>query len=154
MEKIKNVVANWRKGLTWPKIILLIIAACVLAVAIILAIDPRKQFAKLRNNERRGDVVLILNAVYQYTVDNEGNLPAELNEKSQAICRKGADCQGLVDLSAIVLKKKNSAYLTSMPVDPSSKQANSTGYEIKKVGERITVSAPLAEQNATISSTR
>lgn len=154
MESVKNIFTNWKKGLTWPKVLLGMVVIAVLAAAIIVAINPRKQFAKMRNSQRRGDVSLILNAVYQYTVDNEGRLPAELDAQPQEICKEKASCQGLADLGKIVLKKKNSAYLSSMPTDPNGGSENGTGYEVKNTNGRITVSAPHAEQGAMISATR
>jgi hypothetical protein len=43
-----------------------------------------------------------------------------------------------------------------MPVDPQAPDANTTGYQISQdaTSQRITVTAPLAEQSETISVTR
>lgn len=154
LEKIKTAIVNWRNGLSVKKIIVILVIVLILAAAIVAAIDPRKQFAKIRNSERRNDVNLILNAVYQYTVDNGGELPATITENATEICRSNTDCGELANLSEIVLKKKNTAYLRSMPVDPSNKSPQGTGYRIKKVGNRVSVSAPGAEQGAVIGATR
>lgn len=154
MKQLKNIFLSWKEGLTKTKITLLVVVIMLIASGIIWAINPQKQFAKLRNSQRRGDVNLIINAVYQYTVDNGGQLPAEIGEQPKEICRKGADCSGLIDLSKVVQKKKNTAYLSSLPVDPGVGKTNGTGYEIKKVKDRVTILAPLAEQGAVISATR
>ena len=154
MQKLKNIFFAWLKGLSWPKILIAVLSALCLGVAIIFAINPQKQFIKMRNNQRKADVVLILNALYQYSVDNGGNLPPQITDKAQEICEKGTDCGELLNLSAIVQKKKNTAYLGSMPTDPRRKNQLGTGYEVKKIGDRVTVLAPLAEQGAVISATR
>lgn len=158
MEKIKKILldlfANWKKGLTWQKILLSCLVVLFVASGIVWTIDPHKQFVKMRNGQRREDVNLILNAVYQYSVDNQGNLPSGIEEEPKEICKPGANCEGLLDLSNLVLKKKNKAYLSSMPVDPNVKEGNGTGYVIRKNGNRISVAAPGAEQGATVSSTR
>jgi len=142
--------------------ILLVVAAIgILAGIVILAINPGKQLGDTRNAQRRIDVNTILNAVYQYGLDNNGNLSTlnlptatacvnALNE----ICKLNATCTNFVDLGALVGPTEK--YLVSIPIDPSGGTANGTRYGISQsaTGGRVTVCAPSAEQNATISVTR
>ncbi|MCX6793144.1 MAG: prepilin-type N-terminal cleavage/methylation domain-containing protein [Candidatus Falkowbacteria bacterium] len=141
-----------KKGFTLIEILLVVAAIAILAGIVIFAINPTKQLGETRNAQRRADVNTILNAVYQYAIDNNGTVPASITTTQTGICKTGGTCTGLIDLSVLTASEK---YLTSMPFDPSTSTVNSTGYEIKKTANnRITVVAPGAEQSATISATR
>jgi prepilin-type N-terminal cleavage/methylation domain-containing protein len=146
MKNIKN------KGFTLIEILLVVALIAILAGIVILAINPAKQLADTRNAQRRVDVNTIINAVYQYAVDNNGDVPATITPSQTEICRIGASCFGLVDLSVLTF---NGKYIVSLPIDPLATNVNGTGYEIKRiVGNRITVVAPDAEEGATISVSR
>lgn len=141
-----------QKGFTLLEILLVVAAIAILAGIVILAINPAKQLGDTRNAQRRVDVNTILNAVYQYTIDNKGTLPATITTTSTEICKTGGTCTSLIDLSVLTASEK---YLTAMPIDPSSVSANGTGYNILKTANgRINVNAPSAEQGAVISVTR
>ncbi|BFT94406.1 MAG: hypothetical protein MNSN_05820 [Minisyncoccus archaeiphilus] len=145
---------NNNKGFTLLEILLVVAAITILAGIVILAINPNKQLADTRNSQRWMDVNAILNAVYQYSIDNNGNLPSSITATAAGICKSGtaaATCidDDLVDLSVLTTSEK---YLVSIPVDPSGTTTNSVNYEIKTTaGGRIVVSAPEAEEGATIS---
>jgi prepilin-type N-terminal cleavage/methylation domain-containing protein len=146
MIKSKN-----KKGFTLIEILLVVAAIAILAGIVILAINPNKQLGETRNAQRRADVATILNAVYQYSIDN-GVLPATITSTSTSICKSGGSCSGLIDLSVLTTNEK---YLTSIPFDPKSSTVDSTGYQIlKTTNNRVTVTASNAEQSAVISVTR
>jgi len=147
------------KGFTLIEILLVVAAISILAGIVILAINPNKQLGETRNAQRRADVTTILNAVYQYSIDNSGNLPTIPTATcalvaTNQVCKTTATgtCSTGVDLSALTTLEK---YLTSMPKDPTVSSTDGTGYYITKTtNNRVTVCAPSAEQSATISVTR
>lgn len=150
---------KYNKGFTLIEILLVVAAIAILAGIVILAINPIKQLGETRNAERRADVNTILNAVYQYAIDNNGNLPTLANEPctntaTKEICKLTAvgTCSTGTNLSVVTTSEK---YLTAMPVDPTTSSTDGTGYYITKTANgRVTVCAPSAEQGATISVTR
>ena len=145
------------KGFTLIEILLVVALIGILAGIVIIAINPNKQLGDTRNAQRKVDVNTILNAVYQFAIDNNGSLPSGIpTGTADEICKTGAgSCTGLVDLSDLTTDEK---YVVSIPLDPKCPaecDANGVGYEIiQSANGRITVSAPNAEQEATISVTR
>lgn len=144
---------NASLGFTLIEILLVVAAIAILAGIVILAINPNKQLGDTRNAQRKADVNTILNAVYQYTIDNDGTLPTTITTTLTEVCATGAaSCVGLVDLSVLTTNEK---YLTSIPLEPQKTNVNGVGYMIKKsVNGRITVEAQFEEQGETISIVR
>lgn len=148
-----------KSGFTLIEILLVVAAIGILAGIVILAINPNKQLGDTKNAQRSADVNTILNAVYQYTIDNNGVAPATITNgvacgvATQEICKTGGTCTGLTDLGVLTT---NAKYLVAMPTDPVGASTNGAGYEVYKnaATSRITVCAPDAEQGATISVTR
>jgi len=154
---MKVMRRNQQRGFTLLEILLVVAAIGILAGIVIFAINPGKQLGDTRNAQRRADVTTILNAVYQYSIDNNGNVPASIltdatcSTAANEICHT-ATCTGLTDLAVLTANQK---YITAMPVDPSGASTNGSGYfAAKSANGRITVCAPSAEQGAAISVTR
>ena len=117
----------------------------------IIAINPARQFASARNAQRWSDINAILNANWQYAVDNNGTLPAAITGTATEICQTGGTCTGLIDLGVLTTA---ATYLPAIPADPTGSSANGVGYEISITDGRVTVGAPDAELGVTISVTR
>ncbi len=142
-----------RAGFTLIEVLLVVAIIAILAGIVILAINPGKQLADTRNSNRKADVNTIVNAVYQYSVDNQGNLPSGVTTTATDICATGAaSCTGMVDLTVLTA---NGKYLVAIPKDPKTGDATDTHYQVvKDANGRVTVSAPDAENGASISVTR
>ncbi|MEI6528746.1 MAG: prepilin-type N-terminal cleavage/methylation domain-containing protein [bacterium] len=153
-----------KKGFTLLEILLVVGIIAILAGIVILAINPTRQLGQARNAQRRSDVLTIMNAVYQYAIDNQGNVPNTIptNAATSTICIFGT--AGLIDKTAAgghvdlytSLVGATSTYITAVPSDPNINSSDSeTGYHIGKLASgRIFVCAPSAEQNETIMVTR
>jgi prepilin-type N-terminal cleavage/methylation domain-containing protein len=145
-----------QSGFTLLEVLLVVAVIAILAGIVIIAINPGKNLGDTRNSQRSSDVNTILNAVYQYSIDNNGALPAGITTTATEVCNTGAaSCTGLADLSSITASGK---YIVSVPKDPQCPSVCATdgaGYQISKdVNGRLTVSAPDAEQGKTITVTK
>lgn len=141
------------RGFTLLEVLLVVAIIAILAGIVIFAINPSRQLGKSRNSQRRMDVNTILNAVYQYVIDNSGTLPGSITTTATEICASGAaSCTGLVDLTVLTTSER---YLTAIPNEPLKTNANGAGYKIvKSTNGRITVSAQFPENGAVITVSR
>ena len=164
MSLIKKSKLNTQKGFTLLEILLVVAAIAILAGIVIVALNPGKQLGDTRNSQRRVDVNTILNAVYQYSLDNNGNFPSELDSvvgSSQVLGTAGSGLDSTctatttlaagADFSADLVP----TYVVGIVSDPTTGDDTNTDYYINKLSTgRITVGACDAEQSATIEITR
>lgn len=142
-----------KQGFTLLEILLAVAALVILASIVILAINPGKQLADTRNSQRWSDVNTVLNAVYQYAIDNDGTLPVGIPDDTATgtdVCIEtsvATSCN--VDLNVLV-----PTYLVDLPNDPKATVSSNYTVVSSSTTGRITVSAPGAEQSKTISVTR
>lgn len=110
-----------------------------------------KSISDARNAQRRADLNTLLNAVYQYWIDNNGKLPSTLVKGKQVmICQSTMTCAG-ISLDVFI-----NNYIVKVPVDPQQDSSSSeSGYTIEVLSDgKIRVSAPKAENQQSISVTR
>lgn len=163
MNNTRTKTNHTNRGFTLLEILLVVSAIAILAGIVIVAINPSKQLGDTRNAQRRSDVNTILNAVYQYMIDNSGNLPNNISTNtcgtaSTEICATGianSVCT-ISALTSLASTTDNQKYVVAIPIDPSgATTTNGTGYRVaKNAYGRITVCAVGAEQGATITITR
>jgi type IV pilus assembly protein PilA len=144
---------RYHRGFTLIELLLVIGILAVLASVVIAALSPTRQLGSARDAKRQSDVNTILNAVYQYTIDHQGNTPAGIPAgPAHEICRTGAvSCNNGVNLNVL-----SGSYLVSIPLDPRAPATGTgTSYMIQLLTNgRIMVFAPLVEGANPISITR
>ena len=85
------------KGFTLLEILLVIAAIGILAAIVIVAINPQRQLALVRNTERSSDINSLGSALDQYLIDN-GNYPSDITSTYQDVCIEGEPAGECVDL--------------------------------------------------------
>ena len=144
-------------GFTLLEILLVVGIIAILAGIVIVAINPSKQLATVRNTERKSDIKQISNALDQYYIDHF-HYPATTPSSLTEICDTGSlassttasdgvtSCGDLVNLSVLV-----PTYITAIPKDPQATTA-STGYSFMQspTTHKVVVKSLNAELGAEI----
>lgn len=144
---------NKQKGFTLIEVLVVMGILAVLLAAVLIAINPNRQFGQARDTQRRNDILAILNAVQQNMADNKGSFNGPAITATPTEIKK----TGGIDLCAAIMPN----YVSSLPVDPNSgnpvtdcSTSYSTNYQISKDSSgRITVAAT-PEQTSAISVSR
>ena len=148
------------KGFTLIELLVVIAILSVLLVIVLVAINPARQTKAARNTQRKADVLTILNAVGQYYVAT-GNFPGNIDNVAtgSAALIKDTDPDAGTDFCGDLVPD----YVAALPFDPFDSTGGhsykftdcattlpwDTGYTItKNTGDRITISAPEAEDMA------
>jgi type IV pilus assembly protein PilA len=139
-------------GFTLLEILLVVGIIAILAGIVIVALNPTKQFAAVRNTQRKANLSELNKALYQYYIDNSRYPTSVPTTNLGEICNTGAtstghsiSCTGYVDLSALV-----PTYLVAIPTDPQA-SGTSTGYLVaKNSANKIYVKALNAELSQTV----
>jgi prepilin-type N-terminal cleavage/methylation domain-containing protein len=156
-----NQKQSYKSGFTLLEILLVVAAIGILAGIIIVALKPSNSLDTINDAQRRSDATIILNAVYQYTIDNNGNLPSGIDSVTASSQVLGTDASGCdstctaettvgacLDLSSSLVPD----YIVSIPTDPSSGSSANTDYYINQdASGHLTVGSCDPQQSATIS---
>lgn len=157
-----NMKLRAQRGFTLVELLIVIGILAVLLAIVLIAINPQQQFKEANNTARKADVNAIINAISSYAADNDGQLPAGIDSTAKTITSTSGT--GNLNLCSALTP----TYIADLPLDPttgtetpagsvcSDSGANyNTGYTVKSsAGNRITVAAPAAENDETISITR
>lgn len=146
-----------KKGFTLVEVLLVVVILAILAGIVLVAINPARQVSQSNDTQRAADVNAILNAVSQYTVDNRGALPTEIGTATDGAAFL-ASGTGSTDLCTYLVP----TYVAELPIDPTAAGTSytdctsySTAYKVyKDANNRVTVTAPSAEIQTSISVTR
>jgi len=138
-----------KKGFTLLEILLVVGIIAILAGIVIVAINPSKMLAQVRDTERKVGLSEINKALSQYYID-KGQLPNSVSNSLNDICdtgsnasstQAGINCAGFIDLSMLV-----PTYLPAIPKDPQASTTHSTGYFVAKNSSgNIVLTAPSTE---------
>ncbi len=149
-----------KKGFTLIELLVVIGILAILLAITLIAINPARQFAQSNNTKRSSDVNALLNAINQRMADNKGALPVGIDTTVRTITNDSS-ITNRVDLCSLLVP----TYIAALPVDPLTNNGTpvtdctstyNSNYTVVSAGagNRITVSAPAAELNATIQVTR
>jgi hypothetical protein len=118
-------------------------------------LDSGLSLSQARDAQRRSGVNTVLNAIYQYTIDEGFALVDSLPEvDARVICARNP-CEDDIGKSGVDMSRLLGTYLVALPLDPSLPSTNDdTGYAVVRSGRKITVSAPLTEAGTMIAVTR
>ena len=160
---MKKIIALFKKqpkkkGFTLIEILLVVAAIAILSSIVIVAINPGRQLATVRDTERSAEANAILNGVSQYILDgNSVSLiptgvcdPTGATTTQEVCLQDAASCTGLVDLESILVAD----YLAAIPADPTRADAEGSGYFISQNNGRVSVCADPETDGTTISVTR
>lgn len=142
---------------TLIEVLLVVAAIAILAGITILAINPSKQLATVRDNQRTSNVKAIMEAIGQYNLDNPGTLPAGIDASWRQLGTAASGCTiscGDASTTAACLDIASSLtpkYLVSIPFDPSIGSTSSTGYAVRQSSNgRIYVRGCNMEQSSVL----
>jgi len=144
-----------RRGFTLIELLLVIGIIALLPSIVIVAINPTKQLGDARDSQRRSDVNTLLNALYQYSIDNNGNFPNVLSGSSVVTGTDYQVCQSDMAASSCTIatgylriESLTGSYITDIPKDPRvTTTGTGTHYFVTKLSNnRLKVCAKYEEQ--------
>jgi len=148
-----------KKGFTLIEIVIWMALFIIITSAGVIALNPSGQLAKARNTERQLHMTIFISSIRQVIADTPGSAWNCSAGALPTSSKKMATGAGNYDMAQCLVP----TYLVNLPFDPSASGAHwtsktdyNTGYNIFKnaTTSEITVSAPGAELNQTISITR
>jgi type II secretory pathway pseudopilin PulG len=80
------------KGYTILQMMLTIALIAILASIVFIAINPAKNFADTRNEQRASDLRSLTNGLQQYTVNHQGKIFPGIDSKLRIIGTSGSGC--------------------------------------------------------------
>jgi len=152
-------------GFTLIELLLVIGIIAILAAIVIVAINPTKQLGDARDAQRRSDVNTLLNAVWQYAIDNNGSMPCDnagvcidatpRQIGSQTVgCDAGCLTTSIGAVACLQPAGLTGTYVVSLPADPRYGSGAKSGYVIQNTNNRVTVTSCRPEQGTGITVTR
>jgi type IV pilus assembly protein PilA len=153
------------KGFTLIELLVVIGIIGILAAIVLVAVNPGRQFALARDQQRRSDLYSITNAVYQFAAEHDGNLPDTDGDDTASNFPTSATCVGTdtvtdgcfnlgVATDETGTEIVTPTYIAAIPFDPSTGTPENTGYTIYVDGTGRVVAAATGELTDPITVTR
>ena len=118
------------RGFTIIELLIVIGIIAILAAAVIIAINPGRQFEQARNATRWSHMNSIVNATYSYTIAEGGTFPGCIGGENEDSFVDASECSGeLVD----------GGYMSSIPQDPQVGSDTCSGYVVQLDGNRVRI---------------
>jgi len=138
-----------KNGFSILEVLLVVTIISILLVTVFRFMDPQRRFGDVNNLQRKSDILSIYTAINQYREDNRGNLPTGITQTAINICQVGClESSTQIDITTEISKYIR---LGKLPIDPLQTGDILTGYTVYVNDQgRVVVSAPLAENWATI----
>ena len=143
-----------KPGFTLIELLIVIALIAVLAGAVIIALNPARQFSLARNSERWSHVSAIAGAITQKTAENRGVWACDALTVSSTVLMTSTAGASNYDICDCLVPNS----VASLPFDPSAAGAGytsclnyNTGYNITRNSDgRVTIEAPDAELGVAI----
>ncbi len=130
----------WKsRGFTLIELLVVIGIIGILAAVVLVAVNPGRQFAAARDTQRRSDLYGLTNAIYQYAVENNGNIPTVITTTATNV----GTGVGLINLSTVLVP----TYIAAIPKDPSNGTDANTLYSISRNDSGRVVASASSELN-------
>jgi type IV pilus assembly protein PilA len=130
-----KIVAAWHKGFTLIELLVVIGILGILMAVVLVAVNPARQFASARDTQRRADLSALTSAVYQYSIQHNGNLPQNPTTLLPIITTSPVD-------SSVLNSYIVPEYVAAVPKDPTTGSDTTTNYTIMlDVNGRVVASA-------------
>ena len=144
---------NKNKGFTLIELLIVIGIIAILAAAVIVAINPGRQFAQARNSTRKSHISALYNAILSYRTTQGGGWGDLRDEVVRGAYREvcntnleNPNCSGMADLSILV----EEGQINEIPIDPQKDEGEDSGTGYSVAEGSIILRADLAEREERI----
>ncbi|MBI2103418.1 prepilin-type N-terminal cleavage/methylation domain-containing protein [Candidatus Woesebacteria bacterium] len=111
-----------QRGFTLIELLIVIGILAILLAITLVALNPAKQFAQSNDTKRRSDINAILNAIHQYSADNQGlltGLSIPVEAEAGAGCQASNIANGAIsNTGADICSEIVPEFMAALPVDP------------------------------------